>query len=150
LSELFQRADHWFTLKEPVTYWSFWGDLLRLAPVFVGLFAVVAYTVGTEFTFQSFAPIPFVFVAATGGYAVREFSAVGALISLTVAVLYSGVLSLTGTAGLLLYRPNPVLSIVAVLTFIALLAGFASPALHGRQENTEFKQARREYRQDDR
>ncbi|AEN06062.1 hypothetical protein Halar_2404 [halophilic archaeon DL31] len=32
------RITSWLTLRQPVTYWSFWRDLVRLAPVLIGLF----------------------------------------------------------------------------------------------------------------
>lgn len=135
------RFDRWFTVGQPVTYWSFWWALLRLVPVLVGLFALVTVATGMQFTVDSFAPLPFVFVAATFGYAVRDLDAEGALISLLIAGVYGFVLWLTGAGSVLLRRPTPMLSVIAALAFVAMFTGFASPMLHGRRENTEFARA---------
>ena len=133
----------WLTVGDPVTYWSFWWALLRLVPILVGLFALVTAATGMRFTVDSFAPLPFVFVAATLGYAVRAFDGVGALISVLSAVVYGFLLWLDGVGTTLLRQPTPLLSALAVLTFVALIAGFGSPTLHGQRGDDEFVAARR-------
>jgi len=143
------RLDDWFSIRRPVSYWSFWWDLLRLAPVFVGLFALLVHLVGTEFTVLAFAPLPFVFVAATGGYAIRDLNLLGGFWSLLLAGSYAFVLAVTEVGWLLLQRPTPILKVVALLTFVALVSGFAAPSLHGRRENREFEAAYRRHRGDD-
>lgn len=141
--------DRWFSIRRPVSYWSFWGDLLRLTPVLGAAFAVVSAVAGLEFAVFSFAPLPFVFVAATGGYAVRDLDLVGWLWSGLGALTYAFVLGVTDVGWLLLQRPRPVLTAIAVLTFVALVAGFAAPSLHGRRSNREFEAAYRRHRADD-
>ncbi|MFB6221613.1 MAG: hypothetical protein ABEH90_09250 [Halolamina sp.] len=145
---LLERLDQWLTIERPVTYWSFWAALLRLVPILLVLLGLVAVVAGRRFTLISFAPVPFVFIAATVGYTVREFDAKGALMSVVIALIYSFLLWLTGTGWLILRRPTPMLSAVAVLTFVALLAGFGSPTLHGQGDGRDFEQARRQYRQE--
>lgn len=144
-----ERVDRWFSIRHPVSYWSFWRDLLRLAPVLVGLFALVVATVGTRFSVVTFAPLPYVFVAATAGYAIRDLNFLGGFWSLLLAAAYSFVLGVTEVGWVLLMRPTPVLKAVAILTFVALVAGFTAPSLHGRLENEGLEAAYRQHRRKD-
>lgn len=128
-------------MAQPVTYWPFWLASLRLVPILLGVFVLVTVATGMQFTGDSFAPFPFVFVAATFGYAVRDLDTEGAVISLLITVVYAFVLWLSGAGSVLLRRPTPMLSVIAALAFVAMFAGFASPKLHGRRRNTEFVQA---------
>jgi small-conductance mechanosensitive channel len=146
---LTDRVNRWFSIRQPVTYWSFWGDLLRLAPVLVTLFALFAVALGTQFSVLTFAPLPYVFVAATSGFAVRDLDLLGGLWSGLLGVVYGFVLWVTNVGPLLLQRPTPVLSAVAVLTFVALVVGFSAPSLHGRRANREFEAAYRRHHLDD-
>lgn len=139
-------VDEWLTIEQPVTYWSFWMALLRLVPVLLVPFVVVYVGIGEEFAVRTFAPLPFVFIAPTLGYAVRAFDGTGALFSLLFAIVYSFFLWVQGTARLLLTQPTPMLSVLAVLTFIALVAGFASPAIHGKNTEESFEDAREDWR----
>jgi hypothetical protein len=143
------RLDRWFSIRQPVSYWSFWWDLLRLAPVFLVVFGLMALTLGTEFSVLSFAPLPFVFVAATGGYAIRNLDLLGGFWSLLLAGSYGFVLAVTDVGWLLLQRPTPILKVVALLTFVALVSGFAAPSLHGRWENQEFEAAYQRHQGED-
>lgn len=149
MTRLSDRIDRWLTIEQPVTYWSFWEALLRLVPFFLAMFALVAVATDVRFAFYSFAPLPFVFVAATVGYAVRDLNVTELVVSHLVAAVYGFLLWLSGTAGALLQRPTPVLSVIAVLAFVAMIAGFSSSTLHGRQEDDEFTRAYREHRSDD-
>lgn len=142
------RLDHWLTIEQPVTYWSFWAALLRLVPLLAVPFVLVYLGAGEGFALRSFAPLPFVFVAATVGYAVRAFDGVGALISLLLAVVYGFLLWLTGVGVAVLRQPTPLLSVLAVLAFVAIVAGFASPVLHGQGGDDEFEAARRRRRRE--
>jgi hypothetical protein len=142
------RLDRWLTIEQPVTYWSFWAALGRLAPLLAVPFVVVLLAGGEGFALRAFAPLPFVFVAATLGYAVRAFDGVGALISLLLAVVYGFLLWLTGVGVAVLRQPTPLLSVLAVLAFVAVVAGFASPALHGQDGADEFEAARRRRRRE--
>ena len=142
------RLDRWLTIEQPVTYWSFWAALGRLVPLLAVPFVVVVLAAGEGFALRSFAPLPFVFVAATLGYAVRAFDGVGALISLLLAVVYGFLLWLTGVGVAVLRQPTPLLSVLAVLAFVAVVAGFASPALHGQDGDDEFEAARRRRRRE--
>lgn len=144
-STLKTRLRRWFTIQQPVTYWSFWRDLLRLTPVLAALFVLSVAVFGMEFSVLSFAPLPFVFVTATTGYAIRDLHPSGGLWSVLVGLTYSAVLWITGTGQTLLQRPTPILTAVAVLTFVALVAGFAAPSLHGRADNREFRAAYRRH-----
>jgi hypothetical protein len=146
--EFLERVDQWFTIEQPVTYWSFWLALLRLVPVFLLLFGLVAAIGGVRFAVISFAPLPYVLVAATVGYAVRNFDAGGILVSVVAGLVYGFTLWLSGIAGLILSRPTVILSVSAVLAFLALSAGFASSTLHGQAEKDEFREKRREYQQE--
>ncbi|GAB7093265.1 hypothetical protein JCM30237_04170 [Halolamina litorea] len=137
--------DRWLTLKQPVTYWSFWAALLRLLPLFVLPFLVTVAVVTPAFAVRAFAPLPFVLVAATLGYAVRAFDGVGALVSVLIAALYSFLLGVTGVGESVVSQPTPLLSVLAVLAFVALLAGFGSPTLHGQRGDDEFAAARRRW-----
>ncbi|MFC6735194.1 hypothetical protein ACFQEQ_02945 [Halolamina salina] len=136
-------ADRWLTVERPVTYWSFWAALLRLVPFLGILFVLVLLATSLSFALRSFAPLPFVFVAATFGYAVRAFDGVGALISALSAAVYGFLLALDGIGATLLRQPTPLLSVLPVLTFLALLAGFGSPTLHGQRGDDELAAARR-------
>ena len=144
-----ERLDSWFSIRQPVSYWSFWRDLMRIAPVLVAPFALLVATAGAQFSVLSFAPLPFVFVAATGGYAIRDLDLLGGFWSLLLAAAYGFVLAVTDFGWLLLQRPTPVLKAVALLTFVALVTGFAAPSLHGRRENATFEAAYRRHRNDD-
>lgn len=146
MSRVLDRVDHWLSVERPVTYWSFWRALLRLGAILAPPFGLIAAAAGLRFTVISFAPLPFVLVAATFGYAVRDLNPLGGLISLLLAVLYGFLLWLSGTGLLLLRRPTPLLSVLAVLTFVAMVAGFGAPTIHGRRENREFVRAYREHR----
>ncbi len=137
--------DRWLTVERPVTYWSFWAALLRLVPFLALLFVLVLLATSPTFALRSFAPLPFVFVAATFGYAVRAFDGVGALISALSAVVYGFLLALHGVGATLLRQPTPLLSVLAVLTFVALLAGFGSPTLHGQRGDAELESARQRW-----
>jgi len=128
-----------------VTYWSFWAALLRLVPLLALLFVLVLLATSLPFTLRSFAPLPFVFVAATFGYAVRAFDGAGALISILSAVVYGFLLALDGIGATLLRQPTPLLTVLAVLTFVALLAGFGSPTLHGQGGDAELESARQRW-----
>ena len=139
------RLRRWFTIQRPVSYWSFWTDLLRLMPLLATLFVLSVALFGMEFSVLSFAPLPFVFVTATTGYAIRDLHLSGSLWSALVALTYSAILWLTGTAQTLLQRPTPILTAVAILTFVALVAGFAAPSLHGQPDNQEFRAAYRRH-----
>ena len=145
---LSDRLDHWLTIEQPVTYWSFWRALLRLVPLLAVPFVVVLLVAGDRIALLSFAPVPFVLVAATLGYAVRSFDGVGALISGVVGVVYGFLLWLEGTGELLVFQATPMLAVLTVLTFLAVIAGFASPTLHGRGGDDEFERARREWEDD--
>lgn len=147
VSWLPDSLDRWLTVEQPVTYWSFWAALGRLVPLLVVPFVLVYVGAGEGFALRSFAPLPFVFVAATLGYAVRAFDGVGALISLLLAVVYGFLLWLTGVGVAVLRQPTLLLSMLAVLAFVAVVAGFASPALHGRDGTDEFEAARRRRRE---
>lgn len=138
-------VDRWLTVERPVTYWSFWAALLRLVPLLAVIFVLVLLTTSLSFTLRSFAPVPFVFVAATLGYAVRAFDGVGALISVLSAVVYGFLLALDGIGATLLRQPTPLLSVLAVLTFVALLAGFGSSTLHGQGGDAELEAARKRW-----
>ncbi|QKY19468.1 hypothetical protein B4589_003400 [Halolamina sp. CBA1230] len=135
--------DRWLTVEQPVTYWSFWAALLRLVPLLAVLFVAVSAVTSSEFALRSFAPLPFVFVTATLGYAVRAFDGVGALVSVLSAVVYGFLLWLDGVGTTLLRQPTTMLSVLAVLAFVALLAGFGSPTLHGQHSDDELSAARR-------
>ncbi len=141
------RLDRWLTIEQPVTYWSFWAALLRLVPLLAVPFVLVYLGAGEGFALRSFAPLPFVFVAATLGYAVRAFDGVEALISLLLAVVYGFLLWLTGVGVAVLRQPTPLLSVLAVLAFVAVVTGFASPALHGRGSDEEFEAARQRWQE---
>jgi hypothetical protein len=141
--------DRWFTVEQPVTYWSFWWALLRVVPLLIGVFALLTVVTGMQFTFESLAPLPFVFVAASFGFAVRTLDAEGGLISVQIAAVYGFILSLGGTGSHLLQRPTPMLSVMAALAFVAMVTGFASPMLHGRRESRRFARAYEKYRVDD-
>jgi len=69
------------------------------------------------------------------------------LISLLLTAVYGFLLWLDGIGGVLLTQPTPMLSALAVLTFVALVAGFASPTLHGQGGAEEFEEARKERRE---
>ena len=144
VSWLPERLNRWLTVGRPVTYWSFWRALLRLIPFLALLFVAVALGVDEWFALRSFAPLPFVFVAATLGYAVRAFDEFGVLISLLVAIVYSFLLWVSGVGATLLGQPTPLLQALAVLTFAAILAGFSAPTLHGQGGADELERARRE------
>jgi len=146
MSRLPDRIDGWLTVEQPVTYWSFWAALLWLGAFLLVPFVLIAAAAGVRFTIVSFAPLPFVLVAASLGYAVRGLNQVGALISLLLAVVYAFLLWLSGTGLLLLRQPTPLLSVLAVLTFVAMIAGFAAPTIHGRRQSGEFTRAYWEYR----
>jgi hypothetical protein len=139
-----ERLDRWLTVERPVSYWTFWAALLRLAALLALLFAL-SLLAGEQFVLRAFAPLPFVFVAATLGYAVRAFDGVGVLVSGMIASSYAFLLRLTGVGELLLTQPTPLLSVLSILTFIALLAGFGSSALHGEPTEEEFATARRHW-----
>lgn len=142
------RLDRWLTVERPVTYWSFWAALGRLVPLLAVPFVLVYVGAGEGLALRSFAPLPFVFLAATLGYAVRAFDGVGTLISLLLAVIYGFFLWLTGVGVTVLRQPTPLLSMLAVLAFVAVVVGFASPALHGRDGADEFEAARRRRRRE--
>ncbi|NHX36117.1 MULTISPECIES: hypothetical protein [Halolamina] len=148
VSWLPERLNRWLTVGRPVTYWSFWAALLRLVPLLAVLFVAVAFAVGEGFALRAFAPLPFVFVAATLGYAVRAFDGLGVLISLLLAGIYAFLLWLSGVGATLLGQPTPLLSVLAVLAFVAVLAGFGAPTLHGQRGADELEQARREWQQE--
>jgi len=148
VSWLPERLNRWLTVEQPVTYWSFWAALLRLVPLLVVPFVVTFVAVGEGFALRSFAPVPFVFVAATVGYAVRAFDELGVLLSLIVATVYSFLLWVSGVGTALLRQPTPLLSVLAVLAFVALLAGFGSSTLHGHRGGGELEQARREWQEE--
>lgn len=138
------RLDRWLTVGQPVSYWAFWFALLRLVPVLFGLFALVTVATGMQFSVDSFAPLPYVFVAATFGYAVRDLDTEGVLVSLLLAGVYSFVLWLADAGSVLLRRPTPMLLVIATLVFLAMFTGFASPMLHGRR--AEFARAYQRHR----
>ena len=136
--------DRWLTVERPVTYWTFWAALLRLVPLLSIPFAL-SFLAGGEFVLRAFAPLPFVFVAATLGYAVRAFDGVGVLVSGLLASAYAFLLWLSGVAELLLTQPSALLSVLSVLTFVGVLAGFGSSTLHGEPSDEEFTTARRRW-----
>lgn len=136
--------DRWLTVERPVTYWTFWAALLRLVPLLAVPLALAGLA-GGQFALRAFAPVPFVFVAATLGYAVRAFDGTGMLVSGMVAGVYGFLLWLTGVGELLLTQPTPLLSVLSVLTFIALLSGFGSSTLHDTPTQGEFTAARRRW-----
>lgn len=138
------RLDRWLTVERPVTYWTFWAALLRLAALLAVPFALSVFG-GEQFLLRAFGPLPFVFVAATLGYAVRAFDSLGVLVSAMLAAIYAFLLWLTGVGELLLTQPTPLLSVLSVLTFVALLAGFGSSALHSEPTEEEFVTARRQW-----
>ena len=137
--------DRWLTIEQPVTYWSFWLALGRLVPLLAVPFVVAFLIAGEGFALRSFAPLPFVFVAATLGYAVRAFDGVGALVSGLLAAVYSFLLWLSDIGVMVLRQPTAMLSVLAVLAFVAVVAGFASPTLHGQRGDDEFAAARRRW-----
>jgi len=140
--------DRWLTVERPVTYWAFWAAILRLVPLLSVPFVLVAIGTSEPFALRSFAPLPFVFVASTLGYAVRAFDGVGMLVSFILAGVYSFLLWLSGVGESVLSQPTPLLSVLAVLAFVALLAGFGSPTLHGQNGSEEFTEARRQWEDD--
>jgi hypothetical protein len=143
-----ERLNRWLTVAQPVTYWSFWAALLRLVPLLVVPFVVVFVAVGGGFALRSFAPVPFVFVAATLGYAVRAFDELGVLLSLIVAAVYGFLLWASGVGMAVLRQPTPLLSVLAVLAFVALVAGFSAPTLHGQRGEGGLERARRKWQEE--
>ncbi|MFW5939534.1 MAG: hypothetical protein ACOCQU_03705 [Halolamina sp.] len=129
-----------------MSYRSFWIALLRLVPGFVVAFIAVAVFVSEPFAVRSFASLPFVFAAATLGFAVRAFDRTGMLVSVLIAGVYSFLLEVGPVADHLLRQPTPMLSVLAVLTFGALLVGFSARTLHGQRGGSEFERARREWK----
>lgn len=141
---LVERLDVWLTLQQPVTYWSFWSRLLKVSPiVLLAVLASVAIA-GSALTVVPFAPVPYVFVAATLGFAVRRLEGDHALVSLGVAGVYTAMLVSLGTFRMMLASPSPILAAIGILTFVATIAGFASPSLHRGFEQTELAAERRE------
>lgn len=141
---LVERLDAWLTLQQPVTYWSFWSRLLKVSPVLLVAVLVSVAIAGNSLTLVPFAPVPYVFVAATLGFAVRRLEGGHALLSVGVAGVYTAMLVSLGTLSTLLASPSPILGAIAVLTFVATIAGFASPSLHHGFERTELAAERRE------
>ncbi|MEF8800625.1 MAG: hypothetical protein V5A38_08455 [Halolamina sp.] len=143
------RLARWFSIEQPVSYWTFWWALLRVVPLLLGVFALVTIASGMQFRLDSLAPLPFVFICATFGFAVRDLDEEGGLISLLLATFYSVILWLTGTGSVLLREPTPMLSVFAALAVVAMFTGFASPTLHGRQENEQFARVYQDRLDDD-
>lgn len=137
------RFDRAATVEQPVTYWSLWGTLLRTSPVLLVAVAVAAAVGGGRLSLLAFAPVPFVFCAATLGFAVRAMDLGGTFTSIALGAIYAGVLLATGVAAPLLDRPTPLLAVLGLLTSIAALAGFISPTLHGRTDDV-VEHARRD------
>ncbi len=143
-----ERLNRWLTVERPVTYWSFWAALLRLVPLLAALFVAVFFAVGEGFALRSFAPLPYVFVAATLGYAVRAFDGLGVLLSLLLATVYGFLLWLSGVGTALLRQPTPLLSALAALAFAAVVAGFSAPTLHADRGAENLERARREWQEE--
>ncbi|MFB6234822.1 MAG: hypothetical protein ABEH81_00225 [Halopenitus sp.] len=142
--QLVERVDAWLTLQQPVTYWSFWSRLLKVSPVvLLAVLASVAIA-GSALTVVPFAPVPYVFVAATFGFAVRRLQGGYALVSVGVAGMYTAILVSLGTFWKMLASPSLILAAIGILTFVAIIAGFASPSLHSGFEQTELATERRE------
>lgn len=140
---LIERIDAWLTLQQPVTYWSFWSRLLKVSPILlVAVLASVAIA-GSALTITPFAPVPYVFIAATFGFAVRRLKGAQALVSAGVGGLYTAALASLDVLWPMLDSPSPILAAVAVLTFVSTIAGFASPSLHRGFEQTELATERR-------
>ena len=140
---LLKRVDAWLTLQQPVTYWSFWARLLKVSPVVLVAVLAAVVVAGSALTVVPFAPVPYVFVTATLGFAVRRLEGDHALVSVTVGVVYTAMLVALGTMSTVLNSPSPILVVVALLTFFAAIAGFASPTLHRGFEQTELAVERR-------
>lgn len=145
---LIERVDVWLSLQQPVTYWSFWRRLLKVSPLLlVAVLAAVAIA-GGRLTILPFAPVPYVFVAATFGFAVRRLDGRHALVSIGVGTVYTAVIASLGILSTMFTSPSMILTIVAILTFVAAIAGFGSPSLHQgfqRSKLTADRQDRREF-----
>lgn len=140
----FERLDAWLTLQQPVTYWSFWSRLLKVSPVLLVALLLSVAIAGSDITVGPFAPVPYVFVAATFGFAVRRLEGRHVLVSVGIGGFYTAILVSLGVMTAMLDSPSPILGAVAVLTFVATIAGFASPSLHSGAEQTEPAAERRE------
>lgn len=137
------RVDGWFSLESPVTYWSFWAGLLRTVPV-VLLAGLVVYAVhGERMAVVAVSPTPFVFAAATLGFAVRDLDGVGVVVSVVFGVVYGALLSIVGLADVLLTTLSPLLWVFAGLTFVGGIAGFLAPRLHRGDAGPTLREAQR-------
>lgn len=140
---LLGRVDAWVTLRQPVTYWSFWARLLKVSPLLVLPVLASVAIVGDALTVVPFAPTPYVFVAATLGFAVRRLRGMYVFTSLGIGVGYTIALALQGVLRPILATHSTVVTAIALLTFVAGIAGFASPSLHRGYENTELARRQR-------
>lgn len=141
--DLVERVDTWLTLQQPVTYWSFWSRLLKVSPIVLLAVLGSAAIAGSALTVVPFAPVPYVFVAATFGFAVRRLEGGHALVSVGVGAVYTAMLVSLGTLWTMLTSHSPILAAVSILTFVAAIAGFASPSLHSGFEQTKLAAERR-------
>lgn len=148
MRNLLGQAGSSLKLDEPVTYWRLWATLLRGSPAIIVCAGVVALVVGEHQTVVATAPVPFVFTAATLGFAVRDMDLLGVVVSAGLTVAYAGLLWTTGIGELVLSRPAPLLSVLGVLVFVAAVAGFGSPTLHGRDRSLAEAQRERQQRQE--
>lgn len=131
--------------ERAVSYWSLWQRLLLATPVVLALVGIAAVVAGGGLSLAALAPVPFVFLAATLGFAVRDMDLAGTLTSLSLGGVYAAVLVVTDVATLVLARPTALLALLGFLTSAAAVAGFLSPSLHGSAEDVIERARRRQW-----
>ncbi|MEF8780684.1 MAG: hypothetical protein V5A46_08405 [Haloferacaceae archaeon] len=124
------RLRDWLSLQRPVTYWSLWKALLETVPVVVALVVAAALLLRDPLALASISPAPYVFFAATLGFAIRRLNRRYVLLSLLLVVGYTSALGLLGLFSLLFAGNVVTFAVVVSLTFLSLVIGFAWPSLH--------------------
>lgn len=146
-AELGARVDDWFSLDRPVTYWTFWIGILRTVPVLLLVLAGVAGVVGMRLATVAISPVPFVFVAATFGFAARNLDGTGMTVSGLAGVIYGLGLGVLDIGRLLLTTLSPLLWVFALLTVAGGIAGFLAQRLHAGTDSRSLHEAQRQRRE---
>lgn len=124
------RLRDWLSLERPVTYWSLWAALLETIPVAAAIVVAAALLLRDPLAIASLSPVPYVFFAATLGFAIRRLNRRYVLLSLLLVIGYTSLLGLLGLFSLLFAGNVATFAVVISLTFLSLLIGFAWPSLH--------------------
>lgn len=134
------------TFQPPVTYGQFCLTIAGVSTIVLPLVGGVAVVFGAGAALVAALPVPFVFFAATLGFAVRGMHHRGVATSLLLGAGYAVLLGTTGLAGLTLAQGWPILAVQGLLVVVAGFLGFASPRLHGRDRLARADWRRRQRR----